>query len=65
MANKKAEQKAVKTVTSKPVKSEVKFDAKGLRVVILIKDLGHDKKGSELSLHPKTAEMLIEKGIAK
>lgn len=56
---KKAEAVTTKSVKTEPVLKD------GLMEINLIKDHGVNKKGDKLLRHPNTAQMLIDRKIAK
>lgn len=62
---KKSENKDAKVVTTKSIISDKKASKDGLVEVELLKDHGVGKKGDKLMKHPKMAEMLIDRKIAK
>ena len=64
MAKSKSED--AKVVPTKSIKSEpLKADKDGLVEVTLLKDHGVDKKDDKLLRHPNTAQVLIDRKIAK
>lgn len=66
MAKKKTEAaKEAKAVTTKSVKTAPKVNDDGLSEIELLKDHGANKKGEKLFRHPNTAQLLIDRKIAK